>query len=398
MIDECRLTSAFRLPYFSKNMGYFKMAVYKRGKVWYARLYWRDNLGKRHSKAQGGFTTKGKASEWYADALTKLKQGYDIKSNPVFVDYYWHYYKTFKEPKLRPSTKRSYRTALLPLKEYWQQTKLKDITHDDWQEFMNWMGKRYAESSVRMFRKKYHSAIYNAIDDGIITKDFTKRITITGTNKRTRLDKVRMLSVEDIEKLIKLAESRRRTTQKSDVTNLKGNISDYVILTMILTGSRIGEALGLKWHNLHFDTSTIDVHHEYDSDTHQLGPTKTPSSYRTIHVNYQLLAILKELMVNHTDYVFGVSKRQLPPSRQAVDRELIRMMEMLNIPTTAFSNHILRHAHVALLLHWGASIYEIRDRLGHSSIRTTMETYGYLIDESKKQNTKLITDNFSKIL
>ncbi|RVU71817.1 site-specific integrase [Lactobacillus xujianguonis] len=249
-----------------------------------------------------------------------------------------------------------------------------------------------------MFRKKYHAAIYNAIDDGIINRDFTQRITITGTTKRTRLDKVRMLSVDDIERLIKLAKSRRRITQKADATNLKGNISDYVILTMILTGMRIGECLALKWHNLHYDTSTIDIHHEYESDSHHLGPTKTPSSYRTITVNSQLLDILKELKVNHTDYVFGVSQRKLPPARNSVDHELIRMMKMLNIPTDAFSNHMLRHAHVALLLHWGASIYEIRDRMGHSNITTTLNTYGYLISESKHENTKLITDNFSKFI
>lgn len=374
------------------------MAIYKRGKVWYARLYWRDKADKRHSKSKGGFKTKSEASTWYAEAKAKLAKGYDIKSNPVFVDYYWHFYEIFKEPHLRPSTKKSYHTAKKPLEEYWGKTRLKDITHEDWQKFMNWMGKRYAKTSVRMFRKKYHSAIYNALDDGIIVKDFTQRITVTGTTKHTRLDKVRMLSVDDIKRLIQLSKSRRRITEMSNSTNFKGNICDYVILTMILTGMRVGEALALKWHNLHFDTCTIDVHHEYESDSHYLGPTKTQSSYRTITVNSQLLEILKELQVNHTDYVFGVPQRQLPPSRNGVDNELIRMMKILNIPTKAFSNHMLRHAHVALLLHWGASIYEIRDRMGHSSIRTTLETYGYLVDESKKENTKLITDNFSKIL
>ena len=53
---------AFRLPYFSKNMGQFKMAIYKRGKVWYARLYWRDRTNRRHSKSKGGFKTKNEAS------------------------------------------------------------------------------------------------------------------------------------------------------------------------------------------------------------------------------------------------------------------------------------------------------------------------------------------------
>lgn len=114
-----------------------------------------------------------------------------------------------------------------------------------------------------------------------------------------------MLTVDDIKRLITLAKSRRRITEVSNSTNSevsnstnsKGNICDYIILTMILTGMRIGECLALKWHNLHFDTSTIDVHHEYDPDSHHLGPVKTPSSYRTITVNRQLIDILKVIIL-----------------------------------------------------------------------------------------------------
>jgi len=48
------------------------MAKKKRGKVWYARLYWRDKTNRRQSKSKGGFKTKNKASAWYAQTKTLL--------------------------------------------------------------------------------------------------------------------------------------------------------------------------------------------------------------------------------------------------------------------------------------------------------------------------------------
>jgi len=42
--------------------------------------------------------------------------------------------------------------------------------------------------------------------------------------------------------------------------------------------------------------------------------------------------------------------------------------------------HDLRHTHVALLVAAGQHIKVIQERLGHASIRTTLDTYGHLFD------------------
>lgn len=375
------------------------MAVYKRGNYWYARLYWRDNKKKRHTKSKGHFKTKKQASIWEANALSDLSKGFNIKADPIFVDYFWQQFNLYRKNKVRFETERAYGTAKKVLKSYFQDTRIKEITRDDWQRFLNYLGANYARTSIKTFLKKYHPVIISAIQDGIIKIDFTKNTIITGSKKRTRLDKVKMLSVGQIKELIQLAIKRRRITEKSNCTNFKGNICDYVILTILFTGMRVGEAIGLQWQDIDFKNNKIHICHSYNSDTHILGPVKTFTSNRIITVNSQLLDVLKELMANHTDYVFGIPiRKNLPPNKHSVNGELHRMLRKLNIPDAGFTVHTLRHCHVALLYYWGADIYEIKDRLGHSSITTTLDTYGYLIDEKKKPDTKVITDGFNTMM
>ena len=160
-----------------------------------------------------------------------------------------------------------------------------------WQAFLNKLGKHYAKTSVKNFYKKYHSAIKMAMQEGIIISDFTYGTKITGSTARTRKDKVAFPSLahtkDILNKLIErrspyLMSAKEITTYGRKIEKDKGNICDYVLALQILTGARIGEALALRWEDLHPDNNTIDIHHSYNPDTRELGPTKTPSSYRTI--------------------------------------------------------------------------------------------------------------------
>lgn len=383
------------------------MAVYKRGKVWYARLYWRDAQKKRHSKTKGGFKTKRLASDWYATERAKHNEGIKVDKNPIFVDYFWKHYEIFSKPHCRYATRRTFKRARDILENYWKDTRIKEINKTKWQEFLNFLGKKYAKTSNVMIFKKYHSAIMSAIDEGIITIDFTRKTKITGCQARTRMDKVHFPSVAQIKKINQVAMARRSprlmsasTMSSHNVTKEKdeGNLADYLLSTQIMTGARLGEASGLRWKDLHFDNDTIDIHHSYNSDNHQLGPTKTKSSYRTISVNKSLLNMLLELKVNDCDYVFGSKATKLPPNELSVNNELRRVLKEAGVPSEGFSSHTLRHAHVALLLHYGADWYEIRDRMGHTDIKTTLDRYGYLTEESKKNNDELIRNSLSNLM
>src|SRR5699024_4656115 len=132
----------------------------------------------------------------------------------------------------------------------------------------------------------------------------------------------------------------------------KGNICDYVLALQILTGARIGEALALRWEDLHPDNNTIDIHHSYNTDTRKIGPTKTPTSYRTIVISPQIFPLLDELKEhNNSEYVFGSPTTGRPPTAKAAGDELKRVLELLKLPALGFTTHTLRHAHAAILLH-----------------------------------------------
>lgn len=113
------------------------MGVFKRGKTWTARVFWRDQYKKRHSASQGGFKTKKEASDWFNDKNAELNKGINIGNNPEFVAYFWKNYEVFHKPHCRYETRRSYHTAKLPLEDYWGDTKIKDITPTMWQSFLN---------------------------------------------------------------------------------------------------------------------------------------------------------------------------------------------------------------------------------------------------------------------
>ena len=57
-----------------------------------------------------------------------------------------------------------------------------------------------------------------------------------------------------------------------------------------------------------------------------------------------------------------------------------------------FNFHSLRHTHATMLLEAGSNIKDIQERLGHSKLATTMDTYSHVTAEMKN-NTVNILEN-----
>ncbi|MCH3904139.1 MAG: site-specific integrase [Lactobacillus sp.] len=358
------------------------MAVYKRGNYWYARLYWRKPDGTRQTVSEGHFKTKKEASMWCGDMKTKLSNGFQIKEDPVFASYFWDWYQTYKEPHLRVGSKKRYETNHKLLEKYWGHTKIKTIKRLDWQKFINHAGKTRAKQTVELLNRQCRACVRNAVADGIIPRDFTYGVQISGSTAHTRIDKVQMPSAEQIKKLLNY------TIEKCSQPKV---VSPYVIATLIMTGGRIGEVLALRWSDLNELESTIQFHRSYDSDKRIFGPTKNKSSYRTIKVNKDLLSLLSHLRHNGSDLVFvSHDGTGLPVTKHSVNIALHRYMQACKIPDKYFTAHSLRHCHVALLRHYGMDWYEISQRLGHENLATTLKTYAYMIEEEKRKNNKQV--------
>ncbi|WP_206538309.1 tyrosine-type recombinase/integrase [Listeria floridensis] len=58
--------------------------------------------------------------------------------------------------------------------------------------------------------------------------------------------------------------------------------------------------------------------------------------------------------------------------------------------------HDFRHSHVALLIHNGEDYTVIKERLGHSSITTTIDIYSHLFPNKQKSIADRLEDFFLK--
>ena len=58
--------------------------------------------------------------------------------------------------------------------------------------------------------------------------------------------------------------------------------------------------------------------------------------------------------------------------------------------------HGLRHSHVSLLISLGENPLQIKERLGHEDIETTLGTYGHLYPNSNFEVAKKLNGIFSK--
>lgn len=83
-----------------------------------------------------------------------------------------------------------------------------------------------------------------------------------------------------------------------------------LIITAAYTGMRFGELAGLQWHNVDLDTATLTINRDkgalHEISGHlELGPTKTPSSARPVHLPAFLVDLLREHHARqHHDHVF----------------------------------------------------------------------------------------------
>lgn len=172
--------------------------------------------------------------------------------------------------------------------------------------------------------------------------------------------------------------------------------SFYLLLrTKAATGMRISELLGLPRKDLDLKSATIAVRQRADEG--RLGPPKSVSGYRTIHIPNDLVSELREWLLQRPkgehDLVFpnasgGIELYQNLHRRfwQPLLLTLGKARRVKNEAgkeelETDFTLHDLRHFHASHYISLGANPLEIRDRMGHSSIKVTYDIYGHLFED-----------------
>lgn len=156
------------------------------------------------------------------------------------------------------------------------------------------------------------------------------------------------------------------------------------------TGARRGELVGLRWSDVDLDRAQVRIRRSLsvvNGGVHLL-PTKSTrprvlciansvvdavARHREEHERKRAVAVAWE---QRWDLVFtGRTGSHVAPD--VVTREWRRVVRAVPVPPIRF--HDLRHTHASLLLALGVPMKVVSERLGHRSVRLTLDTYAHLL-------------------
>ena len=162
-----------------------------------------------------------------------------------------------------------------------------------------------------------------------------------------------------------------------------------VYLLAYETGMREGEIAGLRQKSIDFDTNTVTVENSlaYTGEGYVDNPPKTAAGYRDIVITGKTMGILKELCHNGEEFVF--SNHGKPYSVHSYLLTFKEFQEEAKLDNR-FTFHTIRHTNASIMIAKGVPTPVITERLGHSSVGVTYNTYAHALRDSKERKEALV--------
>ncbi len=178
------------------------------------------------------------------------------------------------------------------------------------------------------------------------------------------------------------------------------------VLIAVTTGMRRGEILGLRWKDIDLDKKRLYIR-QIVIETRQYGlevkQPKTDSSSRTIALPQIAIEAIKKYRVEQAELCLQLGKGLTPESM------LFNEYSGLNVPNRITVNfrsfikshgfkhvtfHDLRHTHATHLLEQNIHPKIVSERLGHSTIALTMNTYSHVMPTMQEEAANKVDELF----
>lgn len=304
-----------------------------------------------------------------------------INENSLFCDYYSQWVRVYKEGAIRDVTMVKYRLTQSWLERLIPDLKVCDLDRTAYQQLINGYAEHHERQTTMDFHHQLKGAILDAVDEGLISRDPTRKAIIKG--KQARAKKIKYLNQFELHALL------------GDLKLGNEPSWDWLILLVAKTGLRFSEALGLTPGDFDFAHQTLSVSKTWDyKNGGGFVPTKNASSVRKVQLDWQLImqlsGLLRELPANEPVFVRG------KVYNSTANNVLARHCKNVSVPV--ISIHGLRHTHASLLLYAGVSIASVSRRLGHASMTTTQETYLHVIQELENKDIDIVMRALSTLI
>ncbi|MDD4011847.1 MAG: site-specific integrase [Sphaerochaetaceae bacterium] len=291
-----------------------------------------------------------------------------------FCDYYAQWISIYKEGAIRKVTMDKYKQTEAWLRRLIPTLKTSNLNRIAYQKLLNDYAETHERQTTLDFHHQLKAAIMDAVDEGLIERDPTRKAIIKGKTPREK--KLKFLNQFELQKML------------ADL-DLGTSVSwDWLILLIAKTGLRFSEAIALTPSDFDFTHQTLSVSKTWAYKGSEGGflPTKNRSSVRKIQIDWQLIMQLSALLSTLSpDQPIFIKGRVY---NSTVNNILARHCRNAGVPVIAV--HGLRHTHASLLLFAGVSIASVARRLGHSSMTTTQKTYLHIIQELENRDVDIV--------
>ena len=300
--------------------------------------------------------------------MVKAEEGTEL-----FCKYYEQWIRMYKEGAIREVTMKKYEITLVWLQRLVPDLRLSELNRITYQQLLNDYAVYHERQTTMDFHHQLKAAVLDAVDEGFIERDPTRKAIIKGKTPREK--KIKYLNQFELHTLLVHL-------------HLTPEINwDWFIFIIAKTGMRFSEALALTPKDFDFSHQSLIVNKTWDyKGNGGFLPTKNKSSVRKIQLDWQTIIkfseLIRDLPEDEPIFVKG------PVYNSTVNDRLERYCKDLGIPV--ISIHGLRHTHASLLLFAGVSIASVARRLGHASMTTTQKTYIHIIQELENRDIDLV--------
>ena len=218
----------------------------------------------------------------------------------------------------------------------------------------------------------YTAAINMELYDGSIP---TAKIRFPSKDNK----RVRFLKYEEAEELLKKLKDR--------YSKIYGQA-----LIALHCGLRFGEIAKLKWNNVYFETETIWIKDPKNKQSR--------SAFMTPNVKELLLNLKVSGLVDTSPYSL-VFPNENGTQQIQVSKSFYKIVDELGLNKDVRDRrervcfHTLRHTYASWLVMNGASIYEVKELLGHKNIEMTMR-YAHLSPDVKRKAVNTFAEKFNQ--
>lgn len=362
-------------------------SVFKRGNRWVAQV------GSGKNRETKYFETQKDANAWRHTIIEQRRQGLVFAGSKVSLSKFLDEWLVVAKTSVRPNTYQQYSQVvhqhINPVLGY---IVLKDLRPDHVQSlYTNKLANGVSPNTTRMIHAVIHRALNHALKLGLVYRNVADSVT------RPKVVRKEMKTLNDyqVRQLIQVAESEQMR---------------LLLWVAVVTGLRQGELLGLKWSDLDWTSRRIQVQRQVQrrkGDGLVFCEPKSASGRRVIVLGKSTIEKLREYKNNQLkerillgekwqdyDLIFP-SPIGTPLDPSNVLKAYKDYLKRAGLPTLRF--HDLRHSAATLMLQQGVNPKIVSERLGHSDISLTLNTYSHVLPPMQEEAAEKMDDLLSLI-